>query len=263
MIRRCTEKDREAVLNFASERAGENLFIIGDIESFGIDSEKVSTWIEEIDGQMEGIYLKYRDNFVIYSKNQRFDPKEVADLIKLNHTKNINCLKETADHLGPFLKEDYHMSDCFYCILKNGDRLDAISNECEDAKIEDTAELAMKLSMIPEFAHSKASALESVQNYFTEPDRINIIMRINGEIAGSATTAVQSSSAAMIGTVFTVEKYRNRHVASKIVSTICHRVIEKNKECVLFYDNPKAGSIYHRLGFKTIDKWCLFRIKQG
>lgn len=261
MIRCCTEKDREAVLRFANERAGENLFIIGDIESFGIESEVVRTWVEEIDGQLEGIYLKYRNNFVIYSKNQRFDPVEVVELIKSNKIKNINCLKETGDCLAELLEENYRLSDCYYCVLKNGDKLDEFCDECEDAKVEDIPELADQLSRIQEFAHTKESALQTVQNYFTDQDRINILIRKNGEIAGSATTAVQSTSAAMVGTVFTVEKYRNRQIASKIVSTICRRILERNKECVLFYDNPKAGSIYHRLGFEVIGKWCLFRAK--
>lgn len=261
MIRCCTEKDRDAVLNFANERAGENLFIIGDIETFGIKSELVTTWVEEIEGQLEGIYLKYRNNFVIYSKNQKFDPIELVSLIKSCRIKNINCLKETADYLEPLLQEDYNLSDCYYCVLKNNHKLDKDCGECEEAKKEDTQELAEKLSMISEFAHSKESALQTVQNYFTEKGRINMIMRIDNEIAGSATTSVQSSSAAMIGTVFTVEKFRNRHVASKIVSALCQKVLERNKECVLFYNNPKAGSIYHRLGFEVIGKWCLFRSK--
>ena len=61
-------------------------------------------------------------------------------------------------------------------------------------------------------------------------------MKVDNEIAGSATTAVQSTTAAMIGTVFTVEKFRNRGIASKVVSTLCRRVLSQNKECVLFYD---------------------------
>ena len=130
-----------------------------------------------------------------------------------------------------------------------------------DAREEDTKELANKLSKIKEFHHDEKSALETVQRYFSEDNRINIIMKVDNEIAGSATTAVQSTTAAMIGTVFTVEKFRNRGIASKVVSTLCRRVLSQNKECVLFYDNPKAGSIYHRIGFETVDEWCLFRKK--
>ena len=261
MIRQCTENDRANVLAFANEKPGENLFIIGDIESFGICNETVQTWVEEIEGKLEGIYLKYRNNFVIYSKSQNFDSKEVANLISTHDIKNINCLKKTADLLMPILQDEYTASQCYYCILKSDQKLDSECELCTDAREEDTKELANKLSKIKEFHHDEKSALETVQRYFSEDNRINIIMKVDNEIAGSATTAVQSTTAAMIGTVFTVEKFRNRGIASKVVSTLCRRVLSQNKECVLFYDNPKSGSIYHLIVFETVDEWCLFRKK--
>jgi predicted GNAT family acetyltransferase len=33
--------------------------------------------------------------------------------------------------------------------------------------------------------------------------------------------------------------------------------IKKDKYLCLFYDNPKAGNIYKRLGFKDVDKWVM------
>lgn len=261
MIRECSEKDVKEVLEFANERPGENLFIIGDIESFGISSKKTQTWVEETADGMEAIYLRYKRNFVIYSKNQNFDPVEAAALIRAHNIKNINCLKATADVLYPILKDEFDISDCFYCVLKNGDQLDAVDGRCTVPQKSDAAEITAELSKIGEFHLSFKEAEDSVNDYFAQADTLQVIMKIDGKLAGSARTTIQSSTAAMIGSVFTVEEYRNRGVASQVVSSLCRQVLDSGKECVLFYDNPNAGSIYHRLGFKTIDRWCLFRRK--
>jgi uncharacterized protein len=34
-------------------------------------------------------------------------------------------------------------------------------------------------------------------------------------------------------------------------------VLAENKTLCLFYDNQKAGSVYHRLGFETIGRWTI------
>ena len=36
-----------------------------------------------------------------------------------------------------------------------------------------------------------------------------------------------------------------------------HDLLKEGKSLCLFYDNPKAGSIYHRLGFENIDRWTM------
>ena len=58
MIKKATVVDRERLLALANEAPSENLFIIGDIETYGFDKDYQEIWYEEIDGKMEGIYLK-------------------------------------------------------------------------------------------------------------------------------------------------------------------------------------------------------------
>lgn len=36
-------------------------------------------------------------------------------------------------------------------------------------------------------------------------------------------------------------------------------VLEEGKSLCLFYDNPEAGRIYKRLGFKDIGRWTMYR----
>jgi hypothetical protein len=44
---------------------------------------------------------------------------------------------------------------------------------------------------------------------------------------------------------------------SVCLSSLCRDLLGEGKTLCLFYDNPRAGSVYHRLGFETIDQWLM------
>lgn len=67
----------------------------------------------------------------------------------------------------------------------------------------------------------------------------------------------ENSKSAMVIDVATVKEYRNKGLMSKCLSKLCMDVMSEGKTLCLFYDNPKAGSVYHKLGFNTIDNWMM------
>lgn len=62
---------------------------------------------------------------------------------------------------------------------------------------------------------------------------------------------------AMVVGVATAKSYRKQGRVSRCLTTLCSDVMAEGKSLCLFYDNPEAGKIYHRLGFKTIDNWVM------
>jgi len=42
-----------------------------------------------------------------------------------------------------------------------------------------------------------------------------------------------------------------------MLSKLCSDFIERNKSLCLFYDNPKAGKVYHKIGFKEVGRWTM------
>ncbi len=43
----------------------------------------------------------------------------------------------------------------------------------------------------------------------------------------------------------------------KCLSKLCSDLLKRNKTLCLFYDNPKAGRVYRRIGFKEIGIWTM------
>lgn len=80
-----------------------------------------------------------------------------------------------------------------------------------------------------------------------------------GEMAASASTTAENSVSAMIVGVCTAVKHRKKGYASLVMEKLMADIFEEGKTLCLFYDNPEAGRIYKRLGFKDIGKWTMYR----
>lgn len=69
MMRKLTMKDHEQVFSFLKEEAALNLFIIGDIEAFGYETDFLEVWGTFAEnGTLKSILLRFHDSFIPYSK---------------------------------------------------------------------------------------------------------------------------------------------------------------------------------------------------
>ena len=79
MIRKLTETDRLEVLKYLYQSPSLNIFIIGDIETFGFESDFQTTYGEfDEENNYLSVLLFYRENVVFYSHIDQFN----ADWLK-------------------------------------------------------------------------------------------------------------------------------------------------------------------------------------
>lgn len=260
MIKKASEADKQKLLDYANKKASENLFIVGDIESYGFDKEYQDVWYEEIDGKIEAIYLKYRDNFVLYSDSMKFDPKAVVDLIFQHEINHLSGLAACVASIHPYLETQFTRQNCYYCVLDDKTKL-IESDQCQKVCEADFEAIATLVSNTEEFGYTKQRALDTVKRYFEEHAKQSII-KIEDTIVTYAAVNIESSTAGMVVCVCSDKRYRNHGYATKNVSCLVNQLVEENKSACLFYDNPSAGSIYHAIGFKTVDEWVMYQRKQ-
>lgn len=71
MMRQLTNKDHEQVLAYLKEETALNLFIIGDIEAFGYETDFQELWgVFRENGTLKSILLRFHDSFISYSKEE-------------------------------------------------------------------------------------------------------------------------------------------------------------------------------------------------
>jgi len=264
MIRKLTELDNEKVLELVLPQASINLFIIGDIEMYGYDTDFQELWGDfGNDDHLRGVLLRYYDYFIVYGL-VGYDAKGFVDIIE-NYEKcdAISGEEEVLKALQHLLKDNYDKRVTYFAECRS-DTLNLSDNEELRAKVkcakpEDATQIAELTCSIEEFATvknideqtermAKAIADKAGRYYFIKED---------GKIVSTVASAAENSKSAMLVGVCTAPDYRMKGYSTAIMSNILQDLLEEKESVCLFYDNPKAGNIYKRSGFVDIGMWTM------
>ncbi|PHG48019.1 GNAT family N-acetyltransferase [Bacillus wiedmannii] len=261
MMRKLIKKDHEQVFSFLKEEAALNLFIIGDIEAFGYDTDFQELWgVFKEDGTLQSILLRFHDAFIPYSK-EAFVTSDYETLLssymplKLSGKSTIVEKFETslAIQLGA-------KSDMYFCECLNGNSLPdtPIHETIKLASIDDVDQIMQLRSSIDEFPTANESEKILRQALETNTGRTYYIEK-DGVIIASASTSAENSLSAMVVGVCTHPNYRGNGYASLILQKMIQDFTKEGRTLCLFYNNPAAGRIYKRLGFNDIGMWTMYR----
>lgn len=257
MLRKLIESDREEVLSFLNEEPEINLFIIGDIKNYGFDNSIQDIWASFKNNEMVAVLLRYRNNFIPYFKTYSFDISKFIEIINsFEGEKAISGRKKITD----LFKEKLNISrekNTYFCSLKKlSAEIDYTNNyNVKQAQEKHCKEVATLLNSIPEFA--KTNELYLKEKIRSNSGRIFIIENNQGKIIATASSSAENERSAMISAVATSKEYRQKGLASECVMKLCNTLLEEGKNLCLFYNNPMAGNIYKRIGFKDIDLWTM------
>lgn len=81
-----------------------------------------------------------------------------------------------------------------------------------------------------------------------------VCIRFDNQIVSVAQSEFENSKSAVIVGVATEKTHQGEGLATKCLESIISELIGEGKDLYLQYDNPKAGEIYKKLGFKDIDR---------
>lgn len=257
MILKLNDTHKSMILNYVGKEPSINLFIIGDIEQYGFDKDFQDIWASfDEDNNVNGILLRYMNNFVPYIDNVDTDVEEFKQIIKSYEGEKIisgkgNIIEKFKDVLN-----DYNEKVTYFCELRDDKKLVNYDDSVKIATEEDASRMQDLLLTIDEF--TIRDSVETTRSRIK--DNSKTVYYIENEekemISVSQVTAENSKSAMIIG-VATRKEYREQGYMSKCLSKLCKDLLNRGKSLCLFYDNPKAGKVYHKLGFKEIGIWTM------
>jgi len=269
MIRKLTEADRQSLLDFVSKEASINLFIIGDVKNFGFDHPKQTLWAQFDDtGNYIGVLLKYRANFIPYYNTDKF-PGDCYDISGFLEIMNLHQGEMMVSGKRIIIERFYQALDNFtikyqyFCeILSLDDLVNSEDSTIEIKKAipEDDERIFNLISNIEEFSQFANRIGNYAEKISDGSGRIYYVEEEGKMVTVTQTTAENQYSAMVVG-VATLTQARGKGYMSACLTKMCKDLLSEKKSLCLFYDNPKAGSIYHRLGFKSIDKWAMMSRK--
>lgn len=260
MIRKLNKRDESAVLNYLYQDPQINIFIIGDIESFGFDVDFQDVYAEFEQDQYQSVLLRYKDNIIYYCHSTRFN-EEWLQIIQAIPYQFISGKQSLIDLIIPFFPtmkvkpmyfaEATSIETSFkvdYSVVKR------VRTEEELGRVYDL------LATISEFDSLDTTTREQyIQDHLRYLDE-SLILTIeeNGRCISTAATVADTTKSAMVVAVATDPSARNKGYATTIMIALMEEYFQnRNKSLCLFFDNPDAGKIYHRLGFKNMDMWVM------
>lgn len=260
MIRKLREQDRTMVMDYLSEEPSINLFIIGDIEAYGFEEDFQEVWGQfNGDDQLEGVLLRFNENHIPYFKNDDFDISGFKDIILSKKGKIFMSGKESIMRKFDGILPNHKVQTTYFCELKDPTSLNTEQRDSsiKIAKEEDAKRIQGLIDQIDEFTPVDNGVERTARRIRTKAGRVYYMDNEQGEIVTVVQTAAENSKSAMVVGVATAQAYRGQGRMSKCLTALCSDVLAEGKTLCLFYNNPRAGKIYHRLGFETIDNWVM------
>ncbi|WP_432663065.1 GNAT family N-acetyltransferase [Wukongibacter baidiensis] len=259
MIRKLMSTDNAQLMEYLKEEKSINLFIIGDVENFGYDSDFQEIWAEfDENEQIIGVLLRYRNFYIPYSKGE-FDIEGFVDTI--NKNKKLEAMsgkKSVIEKFDKYMEFEKKKEQYFAELIDNSlldMNIDLIG--VKKANIEDVDSINDLKELIEEFDITPSSKESFRQTIETGTGR-TYFMKVDGKVVASASTTAENSESAMIVGVCTHPEYRRKGYATKCMTALCNEVLKEGRTLCLFYDNPNAGIIYKSIGFKDIGKWKMY-----
>lgn len=260
-VRPLTERDREQTLSFLGQESAVNVFLIGDIYNHGFESDFQQLWGDfDPNGHLRAVLLRYYEYWIPYARSD-FDVEGFAHIMQngqaLKMLSGIDRAVEPFRNIPnlPFQWEKSRRT--YFAQLTELSSLEKMEKDVDVSirrmKYTDIEVLAGLSEKIEEFTSRDWE--EEYQRMFSSHDSRGLWAEKNGRAVAMVRTAAENPASAMIVGVGTHPSWRKKGLATQLMIRLCREVLKEGKHLALFYDNPEAGSIYRRLGFREIGTW--------
>ncbi len=261
-MRKLRETERGCILDYVMAEPEINLFFIGDIENYGIESDEVGVYVYEDGENWDSLVLKYFDNYIIYSHNDTFLVDPIIAFLKNKIIDSMNGKASIMRRIAPFFPK--MRLDIQYMLRCNHVAKSSIMVTDAELRILTCADAEQIVDLYITVEETTIRFEETRSKKIAER-RANLRrggfamgMFWDDELVSVAEISADSEKSGMIIGVATHPDFRGKGYSTVTTTALCEEAFKRGKEflCV-FYDNPNAGRIYKKIGFEEMDKYAL------
>lgn len=265
VIRKLTAADHNRVIEFLSCEPAFNLFIIGDMENFGYHQDFQDLWGDfDEQGDIRAVLLRYYDSYIPYTRTGANWDGFIDIIRKRDDWACLSGKQEIIEQFRPLYEaEGLSIRSTYFCELASAEHLPPETElpagyRLIRAGLEHVDQIVdISLACFDSF---RPEQLRKSLTYSLEKGTDTIwCIEHEGRIVSKAQTTAENSRSAMIIGVCTLEEHRGKGLATACMRRLCKEQLSLGRSLCLFYDNPQAGRIYRRLGFKDIGRWAMVK----
>jgi predicted GNAT family acetyltransferase len=261
-VRKITNKEIPRVLEYIKDEKEMNLFIEGDIEQYGLEGPIVELFA--FFDPWDCILLRYFQNYLIYSRKGTYKAKDVADFLSDKKVQVISGKESLLELLIPFYPH-LKIQGTYLCRCESNVKLPQFiqGKALRTLSEADAPALSGLYQTIIEFSkpylEHENEKIQELRECLLAAN-LGIGLFDGPLLVSAAYSTAKSKSGAMVVGVATREKYRGKGYATQVVSTLCNESFASGLSFLcLFYDNPEAGAIYRKIGFKEMGRWGMIK----
>ncbi len=207
MIIKCTKQHYKVLMDYLNQDKVSNLFIIGDIDNYGFNSDFQHIYIDEEDDKIVTVYLIYHDSLVISSFDKEVDNAFIDYLINEYDIKIISGLKGVIDQIEI---EDKQQENCYFAkMITPNDMVD--TSMVRYAKYDQLPLIAKTHKIV---FNNDRDELPSLQSAFSSKSGRQAAIFIDNQAVSVASSTAECDGLAMIVGVGTLPEYRNHQCVS-------------------------------------------------
>ena len=259
MIRPLTEADRAATVQLLANAPHFNLYMLGNLEKLGFTNPICEFWGDVVEGPgattMRAILNRYMTGWTVYGLAESDWPALGAILDQ--HPVSANRLQDNPGGVASFLPylRRYRAENVK---LEEVMALDSAAFR-PIAELDGVVIRRGTLADLPQLVEFYAAA----EHLSRSPAAVERPLRDTrlwlaeqgGKIIATALTNAETSHMAMIGGVYTPPAMRGRGLSQAVCSALCTELIAQQKQPILYWDTPAAGTVYRKLGFRAMGRW--------
>jgi predicted GNAT family acetyltransferase len=263
MIRLLEESDREEAVALLRGAPAFNLYALGNIETHGFVADFCQFWGDfNNQGVLQAVLNRYMTGWVIYGLHGA-DWMGLGAVIDAHPTpaERLQDNPGGVDSLLPYLSR-------YRARKAEDDELAALDPAFFQpiAAREGIHVRRATLADLPELIafYADAEEMSRVPAAVERPlrERRVWVAVVDSRIKSAALTNAETSKLAMIGGVYTKKETRGQKLSQFVISAICADLIAIGKQPILYWHNPVAGIVYHKVGFQPIGRWRSVRLEK-
>lgn len=269
-MRRAEQQDQKAILEYLKESVAECIYMYIDILNYGISSENMAVWLQEQEGRIDLVVMKYFDSFQVYSHRRGIDVEPVLALLQEYPVTMISARRDIIEQLEGVCS-GYHAAYGAVFDVSRARRAFGVMGSAKpstlkvtEATVDDAAEIAELICSDDAFRVNYTE--EDLARQLTERIRTrtgrSVIIRVEGRIIAHDATFAEAEGVAVVSGLVIRPEYRGMGCYAALGSYLGEQLMKEGKKPYAFAISDKTIR-YHRAVYTECGEYGkLVKIKQ-